>query len=310
MTEQIHILVPFRYAELGGGQLFFLKLADAMDKAAVRFSCWLFEQGPLTQELAERDIPVRTFSGSALRTPWGLWRLSRELRSENPDVIYLHASRVLAWVARFVGIPCVERINMSRTPEAGGWSRYPRVDRFFTCLNTKVVAVSAAIREQLLSRGTPGEKIEVIRNFVDAERFHQPALRAPTRQELGIPEHAVVVLNVGRMVEQKGQADFLQLAAQFLEDDRLYFVLAGDGPLRERLSAQAERLGLSSTGRFHLLPFQRDVERLYAASDILLHSAHWEPLANVLLEAQAAGLAIVATDVDGTREVVGGRMAP
>jgi glycosyltransferase involved in cell wall biosynthesis len=171
--------------------------------------------------------------------------------------------------------------------------------------NTKVIAVSDAIRQQLLARGVSDDKIEVIRNFVDVERFHKPELRAPTRQELGIPEDAIVVLNVGRMVPQKGQADFLEVAARCLpEDERLHFLLVGDGPLEEDLKAQVKKLGLSKTGRLQMLPFQKDIERIYAASDILLHTAYWDPLANVLLEAMAAGLAIVATDVDGTREKI------
>lgn len=305
MAAPIDILVPFRYAELGGGQLFFLKLLDAVSGVTVRFSCWLFEAGPLAGELEKRKIPFCILPSSSLRTPWGVWGLARRLQTESPDLIYLHASRILAWVARSVGIPCVERINMSRTPKAGGWSRYPCIDRFFTCINSRVIAVSDAIRQQLLARGVPEQKISVIRNFVDTERFHRTDLRIQVRREIGIPEDAVVVLNVGRLVKQKGQKDFVQVASRFLQDDRLHFILVGDGPLRKVLKEQAEESGLLASGRFHMLPFQVEIERLYAASDILLHTAHWEPLANVLLEAQAAGLAVVATDVDGTRECIG-----
>jgi glycosyltransferase involved in cell wall biosynthesis len=109
------------------------------------------------------------------------------------------------------------------------------------------------------------------------------------------------------MVPQKGQADFVEIAGRSLSDDaRLHFLLVGDGPLEEDLKIQADTLGLNETGRFRMLPFRRDIARVYAAGDILLHTAHWDPLANVLLEAMAAGLAIVATDVDGTREALDG----
>lgn len=273
---------------------------------AFRFSIWIFEDGPMVSELESRGLPYRILPRSMTRTPWGLWGLLRKLKEESPDVIYLHATRMIALLALILGIPCIERINMSRKPEVGGWcNRLPWMDRIMTEWNTKVIAVSDAIRQQLIARGVLDRKIEVILNFVDFERFNQPKLRTPARQELGIPESAIVVLNVGRMVPQKGQADFIEVASRCLPDiEHLHFLLVGDGPLEEGLTEQAKRAGVDKTGRFHILPFQRDIERIYAASDILLHTAHWEPLANVLLEAMSAGLTVLATDTDGTREAI------
>ncbi len=298
------ILVPFGHNELGGSQLSWLRLADALADEAFTFVCWAFEPGPLAEACAARKIPYAQLPRSWTRTPWGLVRLARRIRREKPEVIYLHASRMIALVARLLGVPCIERINMSRVPGAGGWARFARIDRLCTNLNTRVLAVSQAIKDQLVARGVHEHKIVVIRNFVDAERFNRPDLRAPARRELGIPEDAIVVLNVGRLVPEKAQSDFLQVAARCLPvNGRLHFLLVGDGPLRDDLAREANELSLSSTGRFQMLPFDPEIERLYAAGDILLHTAHREALANVLLEAMAAGLAIVATDVGGTREV-------
>lgn len=301
----VEVLVPLTSADLGGSQLFLLKLIGAMPET-FRFSVWLFQNGPMVAELQKRGIPHCILPRTMTRTPWGLWRLRRKLKDAKPDVIYLHASRMIALLARQLRIPCVERINMTRKREVGGWcNRLPWLDRIMTEWNTKVIAVSDAIRQQLLGRGVSDDKIEVIRNFVDVERFHRPELRGPTRLELAIPEDAIVVLNVGRMVPQKGQADFIEVANRCLPDnERLHFLLVGDGPLEEDLKAQANKLGLDETGRFRILPFQKDIERIYAASDILLHTAHWDPLANVLLEAMAAELVVVATDIDGTREAI------
>ncbi len=309
-SSQINILVPLTSADLGGSQLFLLKLIDAMPDM-FQFSVLIFEDGPMVSELKDRGIACSILPRSMLRTPWGLWQLRRKLQTIRPDVIYLHASRIIALLARQLGIPCVERINMSRKPEIGGWcNRLPWLDRLMTEWNTRVIAVSDSIRQQLITRGVSDSKIIVIRNFVDVERFYRPELHTPARRELGISEDAIVVLNVGRMVPQKGQADFIEAAALCLPNDkRIHFLLVGDGPLKEDLTAQAERLNLDKTGRFQILPFQKDIERLYAASDILLHTAHWDPLANVLLEAMAARLYIIATGVDGTQEALEGYQA-
>ncbi|MBI4614660.1 MAG: glycosyltransferase family 4 protein [Planctomycetes bacterium] len=298
-----NVLVPMTSAELGGSQMSLLRLVDALGPDEFSFRLWLFEEGPLAREWKSRGLPFERFPRSAPRTPWGLARLSRRLAAERPDLVYLHASRVLAVLARRLGIPCVERINMTRGAGAGGWARFACVDRLFTTANTKVVAVSEAIRNQLVAREVPEERVVVIRNFVDADRFHRPDLREPARAELAIPAGAVVVLGVGRLVPQKAPADFVEIAAACAaRDPRLRFVLVGEGPLLSKIDALSRRHGLE--GRLWILPFEREVERLYAAADLLLHTAHWEPLANVILEAMAAGLAVVATDVDGTREAV------
>jgi len=295
------ILVPLGSAELGGGQQFLLRLVDALGPNDFQFSVWLFSNGPMEKACEAQKVPYRIFSSTLLRTPWGLLRLRKILIQEAPDMIYLHASRVISWLAKGVGIPCVERINMSRTPAAGGWSRFAWLDRYFTNLNTRCIAVSQAIQKQLLARGVPQEKIALIYNFVDPTAFYQPEKRKPTRKTLGIPEDAVVVLNAGRLVPQKAQTDFLKVARFCCDQDKnFYFLLLGEGPLQGALKKEKADLGLDAN--VQILSFQKDMAGIYAASDMLLHTAHWEPLANVLLEAIAARLGIVATDVDGTAE--------
>ncbi|MCX7934213.1 MAG: glycosyltransferase, partial [Planctomycetota bacterium] len=124
--------MPVGSAELGGSQLFLLRLYEALASEQWHFSFWLFSVGPLAAELRQRQAEVRIFPRLWLRTPWGLGRLEREIMAWQPDVIYLHASRALAWLAKRCGIPCVERINMSRGAGAGGWCAWPGVDRICT----------------------------------------------------------------------------------------------------------------------------------------------------------------------------------
>lgn len=305
MTEKTKILVPLTSAELGGGQIFLLTLLDNL-AADFSFTVWLFAEGALIDELEKRNIPYQIFSAKMQRTPWGLMGLLRALRQEKPEVIYLHASRLISLLAKPLRIPVVERMNMSRRWEVGGWcNRLPWLDSLMTRWNTHLIAVSEAIKSQLLSRGIAPRKISVIHNCVDLRRYHQADLRRSARRTLGIPEDAVVVLNIGRLVRQKGQADFLEVAARCLpKNKQLYFLIVGDGGLRKPLQRKAESLGLPASGRFQMLPFQPAIERVYAAGDLLLHTALWEPLGNVLLEAMAMGLTVIATDVDGTSEVI------
>lgn len=301
----LKILVPVTYGELGGSQVFLLKLIDAMAAdSPVHFSCWLFRKGPLEEEMRKRNIPCRIMPFSP-KNPFFLLFMIRELRKEHPDVIYLHASRFIALAARLAHVPCVERINMSRNMSVRGWCSFPWLDRLFTSFNTKALAVSDAIRRQLLARGIPDSRICIIRNFVEPDRFRRPpaAQRRRLREELGLSDRSIAVLNAGRFMPQKAQSDYLRIASLALKQvPDLRFFLLGDGELKEKLQQETGELGIQDSVVF--LPFRKDVESVYGAMDILLHTAHWEPLANVLLEGMAASLAILASDVDGTSEVI------
>ena len=297
------ILVPVTYGELGGSQVFLLKLMDAFaPDGDISFSVLLFQDGPLRAALEQRGIPCRLMNFS-MRKPWPLWAVIQEIRRCRPDLIYLHAGRLIAGIARLMNIPCIERINMSRVGNVKGWCSHPWIDRICTSLNTKALAVSGAIEKQLLARGVPQEKLVVVRNFVETERFHHPENKQNARRMLEIPDEKILVLNVGRFSPQKAQKDFISAAAVALKQNPdLLFLLIGDGPLKPDLQKQAAELGIEEHVRF--LPFRKDVEIVYQAADVMLHTAHWAPLDNVLLEAMAAGLPIVASDVDGTNEVI------
>ena len=299
----LKVLVPISCAELGGSQVFLLKLLDASKQdPEIIFEVLLFQDGPLYEEFKKRGINCKVMTYS-MRCFWTLLPVIKEIRKMDPDVIYLHAGRLFAGIAKLLHIPCVERINMSRVAAVGGWCSTPWIDRFCTSLNTKALAVSSAIARQLFERNIPEEKIIVIRNFVEVERFHHPERKMSARRELNIPEDKILIINVGRFTPQKAQCDFISVAAKALKKNPdLLFLLIGDGPLKQDLLKQAEEAGIKDN--IHFAPFRRDVEKLYHAADLMLHTAHWAPLDNVLLEAMAAELPVVASDVDGTNEVI------
>ncbi len=307
----IQILVPISSSALAGSQLSLLRLIESSPARHVRFSCWVFEDGPLLSELERREIPFRRFPSSAVSTPWGLAGLLKQMPRERPDVVYLHASRALAWLARLARIPCLERVNMPRAPGAGGWCRFRWIDRLASNLNAGLLPVSEALAEQLIARGVHRDKVIVFRDLIYPDHFRRPELRARAREELNIPPEARMILGVGRLVPQKAPLDFARVAYRVCAErpnDR--FVWIGDGPTASTMKAEAAACG----AQFQLLPFREDIASVFAAADIYLQTSCWEGLANVVLEAMAAGLAIVATDVDGTAEALSeyppGRLVP
>jgi glycosyltransferase involved in cell wall biosynthesis len=176
--------------------------------------------------------------------------------------------------------------------------------------NRRLLAVSRAAREYHIAQGVDAARTYVVYNGVDVTRF---ALRPPTgwlRAELGLPEGAQLIGAVGQLVLRKGH-DVLAAAAALLAPahPNAHYVFVGSR-FSEKAEAYAHEASLHqafSTGPLarhgHFLGFRSNVAELLPELTILAHPARQEPLGRVLLEAAAAGVAVVATDVGGTREI-------
>lgn len=163
----------------------------------------------------------------------------------------------------------------------------------------QVVAVSQPIAGEMQRVGVPASRITVIPNGLDPAPFlasDNPTTRRNSRLALGLEDHHVVLAAIGSLTEEKGFDLLLASlpALRALTPD-LKLLVIGDGPLRNELMQRAARLGVEEPVRF--LGRRRDVPDLLACADIFVLPSRREGLPMVLLEAMAAGKAIVATAV-------------
>ncbi len=167
----------------------------------------------------------------------------------------------------------------------------------------RVVAVSEENRKTLETiYGLPASNIEVVYNGVDLARFEGP-VAGDLRAELGLRSEQPVVLCVARLLSNKGHRDLVAAAPEILRrHPDVHFVFAGDGDQRTALEGQIVSLGLM--GRFSLLGFRADVAALMRASDLFVLPSLAEGFALSLIEALAAGLPVVATQVGSAPEVI------
>jgi glycosyltransferase involved in cell wall biosynthesis len=171
----------------------------------------------------------------------------------------------------------------------------------------KIVAISGATRDYVLRLGAKPQRIIVIYNGVDTDRFNVvKSRREEMRRKLGIPKDAVVALTVRRLVYKNGVDTLLECARLAVEKNRkIVFVAVGKGPDLESVRAQVAQLGLSSN--FRLAGFVRDADlpSYYNLADLfVLPSKSGEGLPLVTMEAMACGLPVVATDVGGVKEIL------
>ncbi len=258
----------------------------------------------LSEGLAEvRRVPL------SRRRPAGLAQAvaaTREaLREIRPDVVLAHNVGVTA-ATRLALLTLPRRTPVVTVFHGVAAEDYRAAALTLSAASTEVVTVSEAIAQRLVAAGLRRRRAVVIPNAVTA-----PALpdRRTARAALGLSVDAPVALCAARLVDQK-RHDVLLRAWNELPPDFLLLV-AGDGPNRGALEALHAELGLGE--RVRLLGNRSDVARLLAATDVCTLASDWEGLPIFVLESMAAGRPVVATDVDGLREVLrdgGGALVP
>jgi glycosyltransferase involved in cell wall biosynthesis len=162
-----------------------------------------------------------------------------------------------------------------------------------------LVAVSAALRDELVALGVPDKRVNVMRNGVDMERFTLQD-RAAMRRQLGLPD-VPTLLVVSHLKEDKGHR--LVFEALRLIPDAILLVV-GDGPQRKALERSAESSRVAERVRFCGTVPQEKLPEYYNAADVLVLASRREGMPNVVLESIACGTPVVATAVGGVPEII------
>jgi glycosyltransferase involved in cell wall biosynthesis len=271
--------------------------------------------GPLENDLTDTKVRIRALN------KWGRWdmfgflfRLIRAVRQERPDVLhgYLWDSNLLTVAIKpfFPNIKIVWGVRSSaRDLNDETW--LDRVSIKLNCWLSKfpdaIIANSQVGRDDYLAQGYPGEKMVVVPNGVDTERFRaDPDARRTVRQEWGVTEQESVVGVVGRLSPIKDHPNFLRAAALLAKERKdVRFVCVGDGSAeyRQTLHVLAEELGLR--GCLIWNEAREDMSAVYNALDIAVSSSYSEGLSNVIGEAMACGVPCVVTNVGDSAWVVG-----
>jgi glycosyltransferase involved in cell wall biosynthesis len=295
---------------VGGTETQAVELARRIPGAgySVTLGCLKLE-GPLRDRLNGTPVELREFHPKGgMDTPSGLYqllRLAAFLRRERFDVVHTHDlwSNLLGVpAARIAGVPAIvssRRGDLSHV----GWFQGKRRTwlRRVQNLGSAVLTNSNPVRDSLIADdGFAAEKLRVILNGVDTERFRGPSQR--DRLFPGVTGKIVVA--VGNMhSDVKGHSWLIAAApAVVREFPDTQFVFAGDGTERPRFERQVAELGL--TRNFTFLGQRRDVPEILASCDIAVLASRSEGMPNAVLEYMAAGLPVVATAVGGNRELL------
>jgi len=304
--------------ELGGAQQNTLYCMRHHDRERFDVELIAGAGGPLDE--AAREIPRATVQivdwlEHAI-SPWhdlvALLRLRGYLRSAKIQLLHTHSSKagfLGRFAGRLVGVPAIVHTvhGWSFNDEQPGWKRslYVMLERLAARWTDKMIVVSARNRDKglALGIGRPDQYL-VIHSGIDVAEFRTSQRpREEVRRSLGFDPDDIVVGTIACLKPQKAPLDFVRAAAAaHAECPQLRFFIAGDGELRSAVEREVERLGLTDVVR--LLGWRHDVPDLLHAMDLFLLTSLFEGLPRAVLQAMAAGIPVIATEVDGTPEVV------
>ena len=246
---------------------------------------------PVGRELAAAGVRLRVLTGNGLRRSRDLaWHFD----ADGIDLVHswLYLGNAMSGVAH------LWRPSRPLITSARNCKRQGEINRLANVLafrvSRRIVANSRDVATYIMrTYAAPATPIRVIYNGIDVERF-SPAVEA---------ERPGPIVTIGRMVEQKNHALFLQAAAALGQEmAHMRFVIVGDGPLRGSLEGQAARLGIAD--RVTFAGQRGDVETILPAASLFWLTSRWEGMPNVILEAMACGVPVLTPDVGGVRELV------
>ncbi len=309
MPKRYRILHIIDHLGPGGAQEALLNLVKFADRSRFELEVAAMHGFGFYWDLLQRaEVPVHSLSRHKF-IPQYLSNLAKLLQRGRFDLVHCHliaANLIAKPLAGRWGVPVL--FNHDQCNDVFRYRNKVRLwlDRLTNRFTDQIIAVSQSTRNFLMEwEKIPPDKVALIYNAVDLERFFPgpEELRLECRRQFGLPKTAKVVLGAGRLQAQKNFPGFLLTAAalsRLLPESR--FVIAGEGPDRASLENLARQLGIAD--RVTFLGFVSRMRELYLASDVLFFPSFFEGTPMTVLEAMASGLPIVASEIDGTAEVL------
>ncbi len=265
----------------GGAETYFVDLVKALKRAGLAEAAAIRGNANREARLTRAGVPVKV-----LRFGGPIDILTKPAAA---GFAALNRTRVaLAWMNR-----------AARHTPRGPWARIGRLGGYYSLKYYKgfdhLVANTEDIAEWIVGQGWPAGQVSCIPNFATAP----PEGHAVDRATLATPAGVPLLLAMGRLHENKAHDVSLHALTQLPE---AWLWIAGVGPLEAKLKGMAQALGVADRVRF--LGWRTDASALYRAADVCVFPSRFEPLGNVVIQAWAHGLPVIAAESQGPKALI------
>ncbi len=306
--KKIRVLECIRQGQVGGGESHLLSLSTHLNKDFFEPIVLSFTDGPMIGMLKKKGIRTHIIF---TEKPFDLfvWRKVKKLiKEEKIDIVHAHGTRAnsnVFWAARSLHIPLIYTIH--------GWSFHndqnPFVKKFrilgekFLISRTDVNISVSESNKQTGQKYIKSFTSTVVNNGIDREKFDPAKNFTDIRKELSIDKNAILLLFIARFTAHKQPLTLIRAIATVLKKmPAIKLLMVGEGDEKKAALILAKELSIEESIIF--LPFRQDVPDILHAADIFILPSLWEGLPIGLLEAMSMGKAVIASNVDGTCEIV------
>lgn len=294
MKKVLHIKATLL---IGGAERLMAEMLPLMNKEIeVALLINLRVDNAFSQMLQKGRVTIYTLDYPKLYSPWNIIKLVRWLRQY--DLIHVHLFPSLYFVAIanvFAHKPLVYTEHSTFNKRRGKWYMQP-IEKWMYGQYKKIISISQLTEVNLkkwIGASSDDPRFVIVNNGINLGEFSN------VKHEKLYP-HTLIM--IGRFYLAKDQATIIRAMKLLAED--VHLILVGDGVGREKCQLLTAELGLQK--RVHFVGIQSDVPSWIAKADIGIHSSHWEGFGLTAVEMMAGGLPVIASDVDGLREVVQG----
>lgn len=307
MTRPRRVLHIIASLEGGGVERLLVKSLALFDQEKFTHRvCCITKGGVYESELKSLNIPYWIMKRRFRFDPGIVFQMANLMREEQIQIVHTLNFTANAWgrlAARFAKVPKIIAHERGTAWTENATMR--RVDRYLEPFTDVWLANSQAAKIMLTQHiGISSEHIEVIHNGLPEPKIRRQS-QDSLRQSLGIRAEDPVLGTIGRLDTMKGHIYLLRAIPTIWESfPSAHFVIMGKGPLERFLQDEAERLGLLRNKQLHFTGFMLDAPAKMRELDLLVHPAVWESFGNVIVEANLAGLPVIASNVDGIPEII------